>query len=150
MKIKAFLYIIFAGILWGCSPLFVGILSPLGFTSLQMTAIRSVVAVISMAACLFFKDKRLFAVKPKELFLFAAIGLQVGVGYSVGFLVFFFGSLFTGAGFGDALWMPFVGWCVVGIFAAVLACLIVRRNKQLKAEDEQKRAQKANKETVNA
>ena len=82
--------------------------------------------------------------------LFAAVGLQVGVGYSVGFLVFFFGSLFTGAGFGDALWMPFVGWCVVGIFAAVLACLIVRRNKQLKAEDEQKKAQKANKETVNA
>ena len=82
--------------------------------------------------------------------LFAAVGLQVGVGYSVGFLVFFFGSLFTGAGFGDALWMPFVGWCVVGIFAAVLACLIVRRNKQLKAEDEQKKAQKTNKETVNA
>ena len=82
--------------------------------------------------------------------LFAAVGLQVGVGYSVGFLVFFFGSLFTGAGFGDALWMPFVGFAVVGAFAAILACLIVRKNKQLKLEDEQKKAQKANKETVKA
>jgi ferrous iron transport protein B len=82
--------------------------------------------------------------------LFAAVGLQVGVGYSVGFLVFFFGSLFTGAGFGDALWMPIVGFAVVGAFAAILACLIVRKNKQLKLEDEQKMAKKANKETVNA
>ena len=65
--------------------------------------------------------------------LWAGIGLQFGVGYSVGFLVFFFGSLFTGAGFGD-LWMPIVGWAIVGIFAAILAVLIARKNKQLKSE----------------
>ena len=62
------------------------------------------------------------------------IGLQTGVGYSVGFLVYFFGSLFTGAGFGEAIWMPVVGWTVVGVFAAVLTALIIRRNRQIKAE----------------
>ena len=80
--------------------------------------------------------------------LFAAIGLQIGVGYSVGFLVFFFGSLFTGAGFGEAVWMPIVGWCVVGVFALTLALLIRKRNKELDAEEAERKAKKAQKEPV--
>ncbi len=82
--------------------------------------------------------------------LFAGIGLQLGVGYSVGFLVFFFGSLFTGASFGEALWMPIVGWAIVALFAAILTVLIIRKNKQLKSEYtlESKKAA-AKKETVN-
>ena len=79
--------------------------------------------------------------------LFAGIGLQFGVGYSLGFLVYFFGSLFTGVGFGDALWMPIVGWAIVGVFAAVLTVLILRKNQQLKAE-EMLKAKNAQKETV--
>ena len=67
--------------------------------------------------------------------LFAGIGLQLGVGYSVGFLVYFFGTLFTGADFGS-FWMPLVGWLIVGAFAAVIAVLIVKRNNELKAESD--------------
>ena len=81
--------------------------------------------------------------------LFAGIGLQIGVGYSVGFLVYFFGSLFTGTGFGEAIWMPVVGWAVVGIFVAVVAILIVRRNKQLNAEAELKGKKAPAKEIAN-
>ncbi|MBP3315488.1 MAG: ferrous iron transport protein B [Clostridia bacterium] len=65
--------------------------------------------------------------------LFAGIGLQFAVGYSIGFLVFFFGSLFTGAGFGS-LWMPILGWAFVALFALIVTVLIVRKNKQLKSE----------------
>ena len=65
--------------------------------------------------------------------LWAGIGLQFAVGYSVGFLVFFFGSLFTGAGFGS-LWMPILGWAFVALFALIVTVLIVRKNKQLKSE----------------
>ena len=72
-------------------------------------------------------------IKSKK-WLWAGIGLQFGVGYSVGFLVYFFGSLFTGAGFGEAVWMPIVGWAIVAVFAAILTILIIRKNKQLKAE----------------
>ena len=82
--------------------------------------------------------------------LFAGIGLQLGVGYSVGFLVFFFGSLFTGAGFGEAVWMPIVGWAIVATFALILTVLIIRKNKQLKAEDAQKLQKASAKVTVNA
>ena len=68
-----------------------------------------------------------------QKWLFAGIGLQFAVGYSVGFLVFFFGSLFTGAGFGS-LWMPILGWAFVALFALIVTVLIVRKNKQLKSE----------------
>ena len=65
--------------------------------------------------------------------LWAGIGLQFAVGYSVGFLVFFFGSLFTGAGFGS-LWMTVLGWAMVALFALIVTVLIIRKNKQLRAE----------------
>ena len=71
-------------------------------------------------------------IKSKK-WLFAGIGLQFGVGYSLGFLVYFFGALFTGASF-DAIWMPIVGWAVVLTFAAILTVLIIRKNRQLKEE----------------
>ena len=70
--------------------------------------------------------------------LWAGIGLQFGVGYSLSFLVFFFGSLITGAGFGDALWMPIVGWSVVAVFATVITVLIIRKNNELKKENNTK------------
>jgi ferrous iron transport protein B len=66
--------------------------------------------------------------------LWAGIGLQFAVGYSVGFLVFFFGSLFTGAGFGS-VWMPILGWAFVALFALIVTVLIIRKNKQLKSEN---------------
>ena len=80
--------------------------------------------------------------------LFAGIGLQLAVGYSLGFLVFFFGSLFAGAGFGDALWMPIMGWAIVAALAALLTILIVRKNKQLKSEKLLGVSKEKSKETV--
>lgn len=65
--------------------------------------------------------------------LWAGIGLQFTVGYSVGFLVYFFGTLFTGASFGP-FWMPLVGWIIEAIIATVLTVLILKKNKELKAE----------------
>ena len=65
--------------------------------------------------------------------LWAGIGLQLGVGYSLGFLTFFFGALFTREGF-HSVWMPIVGWAIVALFAAILAVLIIKKNRQLKAE----------------
>ena len=74
--------------------------------------------------------------------LWAAIGFQLGVGYSISFLVFFFGSIFTGTSFGTA-WMCILGWAVVITFAAILSVLIVKQNRKVKAEMAQKLASKA-------
>ena len=61
--------------------------------------------------------------------LFAGIGLQLGVGYSVSFLVFFFGTLLTGGSFG-ASWMPILGWAIVGVFAITLISLILKKSRE--------------------
>ncbi len=71
-------------------------------------------------------------IKSKK-WLFAGIGLQLAVGYTVGFLVYFFGTLFTGAKFGSA-WMPLLGWAIVLSAAAIFTVMIIKKNRQLKAE----------------
>ncbi len=73
-------------------------------------------------------------IKSKK-WLFAGIGLQLAVGYTIGFLVFFFGTLFTGGNFGH-VWMPIVGWVIVAAIATTVIALIVNKNKQLGAEYE--------------
>ena len=85
-------------------------------------------------------------IKSKK-WLWAGIGLQFSVGFTVGFLVFFFGTLFTGGSFGEA-WMPIVGWAIVAVIVAIFTALIVKKNKELKAEYELGATVKT-KETVN-
>ena len=79
--------------------------------------------------------------------LFAGVGLQFAVGYSLSFLVFFFGSLITGASLGP-VWMPILGWSFVGAMVVLVAVLISRKNKQLKAEEAMAKLRKAEKEAV--
>jgi len=71
-------------------------------------------------------------IKSKK-WLWAGIGLQFAVGYTLGFLVFFFGTLFTRGSFGS-VWMPVLGWAVVALVAVILTVLIIRKEKQLKEE----------------
>lgn len=71
-------------------------------------------------------------IKSKK-WLFAGIGLQLGVGFTVGFMVFFFGTLFTNGSLGAA-WMPIVGWGVVILFTLIITVLIIKKQKQLSAE----------------
>ncbi len=71
-------------------------------------------------------------IKSRKWF-WAGIGLQFATGYTVAFLVFFFGTLFTGGSLGS-VWMPIVGWAIVLAIAATVAVLIIKKQRQLKAE----------------
>lgn len=71
-------------------------------------------------------------IKSKK-WLWAGIGLQFSVGYVLGFLVFFFGTLCTGNSLGAA-WMPIVGWIIVLAIVAVYTYMIIRTKRRLKAE----------------
>ena len=68
--------------------------------------------------------------------LLGGIALQLGMGYSLGFCVYFFGTLFGGRGFAEA-WIPVLGWVITGAFIVTVAALIVSANvknkKTLKA-----------------
>ena len=80
-------------------------------------------------------------IKSKK-WLFAGVGLQLAVGYTVGFLVFFFGTLLTNGSFG-AIWMPILGWSIVCVTALVYAVLIIRAGKRTAHEVATQKPQKA-------
>jgi ferrous iron transport protein B len=71
-------------------------------------------------------------IKSKK-WLLAGIGLQFAVGFTVSFLVFFFGTIFTGGSLG-AIWMPIVGLAIVLTVALVFTIKIISVNRQLKKE----------------
>ena len=74
MKTKAFIYIIIAGILWGTSGLFVHFLTPYGFSSVQMTAVRGLVSFIGISVYAYLTDKTLFKCKAQNFIFFIPIG----------------------------------------------------------------------------
>lgn len=76
MKRMSFTYIIIACILWGTSGIFVHYMAPYGFSSLQMTFLRSIVSFISMGLYILIYDKKLFRVTLNELLLFALSGIS--------------------------------------------------------------------------
>ena len=75
--------------------------------------------------------------------LFGALGLQLSVGYSIGFLVFFFGTLLTDGSLGDT-WMPILGWMIEAGIISVFAFLIVKKNKEIKENRVSSVKEKAN------
>lgn len=77
MRIRAFLYIVLAGIFWGSAGVFFNLLSPFGFTPLQMTAMRGTVAslVFGLYVLLFCPSR--FRITLRECALFALGGLFI-------------------------------------------------------------------------
>ena len=68
--------------------------------------------------------------KSKKWF-WGGIALQFAVGFTVSFLVFFFGTLFTNGSLGS-IWMPIVGWLIVLICATVVTYLIIKKQKEVR------------------
>ena len=68
--------------------------------------------------------------KSKKWF-WGGIGLQFAVGFTVSFLVFFFGTLFTKGSLGS-IWMPIVGWLIVLLCAGVVTYLIIKKQKEVR------------------
>lgn len=75
--LHSIILIVISGVLWGTSGIFVHYIAPLGFSSLQMSAVRSTVSLICIAVFALIKDRSLFKIKPKNLILFAGIGVSI-------------------------------------------------------------------------
>ncbi len=69
-------------------------------------------------------------IKSKK-WLFAGIGLQFVVGFTVSFIVFFFGSLIAKTSLGES-WMWILGWIMIIVFAIIIATIIINNRKQNK------------------
>ena len=72
-------------------------------------------------------------IKSKK-WLFAGIGLQFGVGFTLSFLVTFFGTVFSSQISYASVWMPILGWAIVGLVVSIVIYLIIKRERSLKAE----------------
>ena len=70
MKIKAFLFIVAAGVFWGTSPLFVSYLAPKDFSSLELTAVRAAVGVFALALFLLISKRISFRVSALDVLIF--------------------------------------------------------------------------------
>lgn len=77
MKKRAFIFVILAGVLWGTSGIFVHYLAPLGFTSVQMSAMRSGVSAIALIGYALVADRSLFRISGRELLLFLLSGISL-------------------------------------------------------------------------
>lgn len=71
---KALALMIFAGILWGITGIFVNVLSEYGFSSIQLNCVRAIISALTFGAITFFKDKKLFRATLKQLLLSFAVG----------------------------------------------------------------------------
>lgn len=69
------LYIIAAGVLWGTMGIFVRSLSLYGFTSMQISALRLITGVFMIAAFAAIKDRKLFKVAIRDIYLFVGMGV---------------------------------------------------------------------------
>ncbi len=76
MKTRSIIYIVIAGLLWGSSGIFVHFLAPVGYTSLQMTAVRSLVSALSMLVYVLITDRKLLKVSFRDFVLIACAGLS--------------------------------------------------------------------------
>ena len=77
MKNKAVIYCILAGLMWGASGVFSNLLSPYGFSPLQLTSTRGIISGIATAVYVLFYDRKLFRVTGRQLALFACGGITV-------------------------------------------------------------------------
>ena len=76
-QFRAIALIVAAGIFWGTAGVFVEVLSPYGFTPLQMTAIRGIVSFFCMFVYVVLHDRKLLRTRLKELLIFMGMGLGV-------------------------------------------------------------------------
>lgn len=77
MHKKSLFYIVLAGVAWGTSAIFVNNLKPFGFTPMQMTSVRNIVAAVVMLLYALITNPRGMKVPFKELMLFVLSGATV-------------------------------------------------------------------------
>ena len=73
--------------------------------------------------------------------LFAGVGIQLSVGYTIGFVTYFIGTLLTGGHFGK-VWMPIIGWSIVAAIVIIFTAVILKKKEEVKRETEAKKTVK--------
>ncbi|MBO5283794.1 MAG: EamA family transporter [Lachnospiraceae bacterium] len=75
MKTKSTIYIILAAALWGGIGVFFNVLSDVGFTQMQVVAIRVTAAAAALTLYILIRDRSLLRVKLKDCWCFVGTGI---------------------------------------------------------------------------
>lgn len=75
MKKPAPFFVLLAGILWGTMGIYVRRLNALGFTTIEIVAVRSVVTAVLLLCILFFYNKEMLKIRLKDIWCFAGTGI---------------------------------------------------------------------------
>lgn len=75
MRKTALFFVLLAGILWGTMGIYVRKLNSLGFTTIEIVAVRSVVTAVLLLCVLFFYNKEMLKIRLKDIWCFAGTGI---------------------------------------------------------------------------
>lgn len=75
MKKLSFVYVVLAAVMWGVIGIFTRVLAVAGLTSVQTAGIRSILSAIIISLFVFFKDKSLFKISIKDIWMFVGTGV---------------------------------------------------------------------------
>jgi len=74
-NLKSVIYVLIAGIMWGVIGLFVRTITSAGLSSMCIVFVRSIGGTILMGGFLFFYDKKLFKINPRDIWCFVGTGI---------------------------------------------------------------------------
>lgn len=74
-KAKSYIYIIISAVMWGCIGIFVNKLGSFGVSSMELVFIRSLTTVIVLGAVIAIKDRGLFKIQLKDIWIFLGTGI---------------------------------------------------------------------------
>ena len=75
MKRIAPLFIITAGLMWGCMGLFVRFMETEGLSSMDMVAMRAIITTVLMFLFILIYNRKLFKIKLKDIWIFLGTGI---------------------------------------------------------------------------
>lgn len=137
MKTKSFIYIVIAGLLWGTSGLFAHVMTPYGFTSLQITAVRGAVSFFGMLIFVLIRDRSLFKIRLKNVIYYIACGVCLYLTASLYFTSMQMTSvatavvlMYTAPIYVVVISVSFLGerltkWKTVSVIAMLIGCVFV-------------------------
>ncbi len=114
---KSRIYIIISALLWVITGLFVDYFSAIGFSSLQLVGFRAILSAAIVGIWLIFKNKKLFKVKLKDLWLFFGSGV---ISFSVFAYLYYVSMAYNGLAIAAILLYT------APIFVAVLSVVIFK------------------------
>lgn len=77
------LFVLIAGCLWGTTGTFTRPLSALGIDGIKLTFMRSLISVFALFLIILFKDKKLFKINLKDIFVFIGSGILSFLFFSI-------------------------------------------------------------------